>query len=94
MGDSDLVSRKADLLEAEVDGDIVGLDVAAGACFGFNSTATRVWQLIEQPTSLADICDRLTQEFDVDGDTCRREIGALIDQMAGSGLVKVEQAAR
>jgi hypothetical protein len=93
VSESRIVARSAELIEAEVDGELVALDVQQGSCFGFNRTATRIWQMLEQPMSLADICARLTQEFDIDPDTCRGQVETLVADMAESGLVKVERPA-
>ena len=36
--------RRTELMEAELGDELVGLDPAAGECFGFNSVATSVWR--------------------------------------------------
>lgn len=83
------VARGTGLIEAEVDGEIVGLHVENGVCYGFNPTATRVWQLIEQPKSLAEICEALTDEFEVDAATCETEVRALLADLESDGIVKL-----
>ena len=93
MSENQVVARSAELIEAEVDGELVALDVQQGTCFGFNRTATRIWQMLEQPMSLADICVRLTKEFAIDLETCRGQVEALVADMVESGLVKVERPA-
>jgi len=81
------VARGAGLIEAEADGELIGLHIGNGTCYAFNSTATRVWQLIEQPKSLAEICGVLGQEFDVDSATCEAEVRDLLDELARDGIV-------
>lgn len=85
-----LVRRRVGLLEAEVDGEIIGLHVEQGSCYGFNATATRVWQLIEQPTTTNDLCDALIGEYGVSREVCQSELETLLDELDRSGLVEMQ----
>ena len=89
MPESPLIRRKGELLEAEVDGELVALHVENGTCYGFNGTATRVWGLLEQPQTLDQLCDALTQEFSIDREACAREVLALLRDLEGDGLVEI-----
>lgn len=87
---SDLVvSRGKALMEAEVDGEMVALHVESGHCYGFNGTAYRIWQMVETPRSLTDLCQALSQEFAVDPGTCRTEIRPVLDDLATQGLIRL-----
>ena len=90
MPDSPVIRRKGDLLEAEVEGELIGLHVDNGTCYGFNATATRVWSLLEHPRSFDDLVAAITQEFDVDPATCRPEVAALLSELQSEGLIEVE----
>ena len=81
------IERLDVLVEAEVGGEIMALDIERGSCFGFNATATRIWQLIEQPCSLAELCARLMAEHEVDQTTCHEQTSAVLAQLADEGLV-------
>lgn len=82
-----MYKRCADLIDAEVDGGLVGLDVENGQCYGFNSTATRAWQMLADPVSIDEICTRLTEEFEVDPAQCSEEISRWIFELQKDGLV-------
>lgn len=88
-----MVSRRGGLIEAEVDGELVGLHIDNGNCYGFNQTATRIWKLIEQPKSLADICAALTAEFNVDDAECEAQVRALLAELEADGMVELKSGA-
>lgn len=88
-----VVKRRAGLLEAEVDGEIVGLHVDKGTCYGFNATATRVWSLIETPRTIAELRDALLEEYDVDPGVCEAELGDLLTELEADGLVELRREA-
>lgn len=90
MHDEELVaSRATALMETAIAGDMVALDVGRGACFGFNATATRIWALLEVPTPVAALIDRLVREFAVDRARCRDEVIALLRRLEDQGLVRL-----
>jgi hypothetical protein len=88
-----IVSRRAELIETEVDGELVALHIDNGTCYGFNGTATRVWALIEQPRRLSDLKEQLLLEFDVEPDVCDRQVAELLKELEADGLVELAPAA-
>jgi hypothetical protein len=87
-----IVARRGGLLEAEVDGEMVGLHVDHGTCYGFNATATRVWALIETPRRLGELRDALLEEFDVPPDVCEAQLRELLRELEADGLVELRPA--
>jgi hypothetical protein len=85
-----LVRRSGGLIEAEVDGELIGLEIEQGVCYGFNGTATRIWALIEKPKRISDIRDALLAEFDVDPETCERELRTVLAELEADGLIAIE----
>ena len=83
------ISRSSSLLEAEVSGELIALDVDSGTCFGFNPTATRIWALLDQPRTLGELCDLLAAQYEVDRETCAREVLALARDLERDGLVEI-----
>jgi hypothetical protein len=85
-----IVRRRGQLIEAEIDGELIGLAVEQGTCFGFNPTATRIWSMIETPRRFGELRDALVAEFDVDPETCGDELAALLRELEQDGLVELE----
>lgn len=92
VSDDMLVSRQAGLLEAEVDGELIGLHIDNGTCYGFNPTATRIWALIEQPMTVRALVERLSTEYEVDAERCRADVAALLGELQADGLVALSPA--
>lgn len=92
MDDEAFVRRAGRMIEAELDGELIGLEIDRGTCFGFNSTATRIWALIERPKRIGEIRETLLGEYEVDAATCTSELEALLATLERSGLVAIEAA--
>lgn len=87
-----LVKRLEPLVEAEVDGELMGLSIEHGTCFGFNETATIIWRTIETPRTVDEICRELTMRYEVDHDVCLADLSVALRHMAGQGLVSLTPA--
>lgn len=90
MNEDLVVTRRAALLEAEVDGEIVALHVDSGTCYGFNGTATRIWALIEEPKRVSELRDALLEEFDIDAATCEAQLMDLLGELETDRLVELK----
>jgi hypothetical protein len=88
MINSDTLVRRLDgLVEARVDSEILALHVEQGNCYAFNVTAAQVWSSLEEPRRIGEIRDELLASFDVDVETCERQLIEIIDQLVRQGLV-------
>ena len=56
---------------------------------GLDPVATRVWELLAEPQTLEGLTGQLVSEYEVDADTCRRDVAALLDTLAEHKLVAV-----
>jgi hypothetical protein len=87
--DMKILRRSQQALSADVGSDVVALNIAKGACYGMEKVAADVWQLLAQPTDIEAICKSLGGRYEVDPETCRADVGRLIDEMVREGLVEV-----
>jgi len=92
IDDHTVLARGDGMIDADIAGELVGLHLESGNCYGFNATATRIWTIIETPTRFGDLCAELTAAFDVDDATCRRDVGQLIGELVAEGLVTLTPA--
>jgi hypothetical protein len=82
--------RATELMEAELGDELVALDEQRGVCFGFSSTATDIWRLLQAPRTIEELLVILTQDYDVDEATCREDVTSCLGQMMENGLVEAE----
>jgi len=86
---SSTVSRGGDLLQAQVGEELVMMSIDAGAYFGLAEVGKRIWELIERPTTVADLCARLTDEYDVPREICETETLSFLRELQGHGIINV-----
>jgi hypothetical protein len=83
-----LVVRSGEMIEAEVAGEIVALDIDRGFYYGLNKVGSRVWRLIGSPIPITDICAKLRKEYEVDAAICEQQVLDLLEGLRTEGLVK------
>ena len=84
-----VVKRDPSLLTSRVDDDLVMFSVEQGMYFGTQAVGSRIWALIEEEVSIAEICTRLLDEFSIDSVTCEHDVMQFVEQLADEGLVAV-----
>jgi hypothetical protein len=84
------ISLSPDVISQEVSGETVLLDLESENYFGLNAIGTRIWQLIKETNELQSIFDTLLEEYDVSEERLRLDITALLTEIEGLGLVKLE----
>ncbi len=87
-----LLTRNPEVAFREVDGETVMLSVETGKYYSLNTVATRIWALLAQPMTVDEICAVIVAEFEVDEQTCRRDVIELAAELAADRLVEVSDA--
>ena len=82
-----LIARKGDWLSAMIGDEVVMMSASSGQYIGLNAVGARIWELIEQPSELDDLCARLEAEFDVCPPDCAREVEGFLADLEQSGAI-------
>ena len=72
--------------------EVAILELERGVYYGLSRVGARIWELIQQPTRVRDVQDRLVAEYDVDAERCRADLLELLDSLKGAGLVEERRA--
>lgn len=83
------VTRAEGLLATELDGEVVLMNIDRGNYYGLETTARRIWELLEEPKPVAALCAQLQAEFDVTPEVCEREVMHFLAQLRDEGLIVV-----
>jgi hypothetical protein len=84
-----MVVRNDGLIEAEVENEIVALNIEKGTCYGLNTVGSRIWGLLAVPIRINDICAKLLAEYKVESGTCERQVLDLLEELRAEGLITV-----
>jgi DNA-binding sugar fermentation-stimulating protein len=91
LSSATLVVRSNGFIEAEIDKEIVALNVETGTCYGLNRVGSRVWSLIATPTRVGNVCEKLMTEYNVERGMCERQVLDLLEELRAEGLISVPE---
>jgi hypothetical protein len=78
-----------DHLYSEIKGEGVILSLKNGKYYGVNPVGASIWQAIQSPRTFQEIQTSITQEYDVDQESCRQEVLTFLQQMVNEELVEI-----
>lgn len=86
---SQKITRHSDMLSAEIGGEAIMMSIENGAYFGLNPVATRIWDLIEQPKSVAALIQTITDEYEVSSEQATDDVQVFVADMIERGIAQI-----
>jgi hypothetical protein len=84
-----VVVAARDQVSADLEGEAVILSLADGVYYGLDDVGARVWELLRQPRTVAELRDAVTAEYEVDAATAERDLLDLLAELAERRLVEI-----
>jgi hypothetical protein len=76
-------------MSANVDEDIVMVNVETGFYYAASDVAREIWQAIEQPIKISDLIDTLVGRYNVARSDCEEQTLAFLETMLAERLLEV-----
>jgi hypothetical protein len=89
---STIVVRSRSITSAPIGHETAMLNIEQGRYYGLDDIGTYIWQLLEEPQSVDQVCTRLLARYDVDAGTCQQHAIAFLKGLLKAGVVDVTQA--
>lgn len=71
------------------DGETILLNLHDGNYYGLNGVGAEVWRWLHEPKTLDQLESMITEHFDVESGTARRDVGLLIEDLYARKLIEV-----
>lgn len=84
---------KPEILYSKINEETVLMSIEAGFYYSLDSVGSQIWELLtKQSASIEELSDRLINEYEVDKETCLKDVQEFIDELASKKLIiPVEQ---
>lgn len=89
---SSTITASKNHLSSEIDGETVLLDIESGVYLGLNSVGSSIWNLIAESKKVTDIRDAIANEYEIDLDSCEKDVLDFLEKLADEGLIEVQNA--
>jgi len=84
---TDNVTISHEVLFQEVGGEAVLLDLASESYFGLDDVGTRIWQLLQEHSSLRRVLEIMLHEYEVEPARLEEDLLKHVGELADAGLV-------
>jgi hypothetical protein len=84
-----VVCVRSGQLASPVGDEMALLSLDAGAYYGLNAAGARIWQQLQKPIAVEALVQGLLAVYEVEPDTCRRDVLELLERMQQAGLIEV-----
>ena len=89
LSDKATVVVSKEQLSSDLGGEAAILNLKNNVYYGLNSVGARVWTLIQQPRTVAELRDILAAEYDVATPRLESDLLELLSDLAGKELVEI-----
>jgi hypothetical protein len=93
LSDDAHFSRPFHVTTNQIEDELVALNLETSFYYGVDGIGTQIWRLlIDENMTIAGACGKLVEEYDVDAETCRREVCAFVEQLINASLLETVPA--
>ena len=78
-----------DRVSCDLAGEVAILNLENGVYYGLNPMGARVWSLIQEPRTFAELRSALLDEYDVEATRLESDLRSLVAQLAEQRLVDI-----
>ena len=79
--------RNNETISGKLQDKQVMLDIEKGKYFSLNPVATRIWEILQNPLDITELCFTLMEEYNVEIEQCKKETNEHLKEMIKIGLI-------
>lgn len=80
-------------VSSDLGSEIAILDFKAETYYGLEGVGARVWSLVQEPRTVAEVRDTLVNEYEVETGRCEQDLLSLLGKLSDKGLIEVRDGA-
>ena len=89
LGDNNRFTCPFHVTTNQIEDELVALNLETSFYYGVDGIGTQIWRLlIDENLTIAEACAKLQEEYDVDAETCLREVRAFVEQLIDAKLLE------
>ena len=84
-----IINKNLEIDDTDLDGEKVMMNLDKGEYFMMNEVGSRIWELIEGNTSIVNIIETLTNEYEVDEEICKDTVVEFLGRLNNAELISI-----
>lgn len=88
LDDSTVLKKTTQQVSCNLNDEVAILDLDKSLYFGLEGVGAHIWQILEKPCSVSDICTAVTDHFEVSPEQCKNDTLLFLGSLQAAGLVQ------
>lgn len=84
-----VIARSESIMFSDLDGQTIMLNIETGEYYDIDPVGSDIWSRIEQPKSVANICQDLLLVYSVGLEKCREDVLPFLSELLELGVLEV-----
>lgn len=77
------------ILSSELGEEVVMMNIETGDYLNMNIVSAEIWKILKNPISIKNLCEKLSQKFDVDNEVCKADTIEFLKQLEQEDLLNL-----
>ena len=90
FSDNSIMSRNDQIIYGNVDGETVMMSIESGHYHSLNLTGNRIWEILENPSTIGMIIETLKDEFDAKPEVITEEVYRFFDKLIERDIIQID----
>lgn len=86
---SSIIEKKSNLDVTELNGEKIMMNLERGEYLALNDVGSRIWEIIDEYVNVNDIINKLTNEYNIDFETCRKSVLEFLGSLNDAELIHI-----
>jgi Coenzyme PQQ synthesis protein D (PqqD) len=82
------VKQSTNQVSCNLNGEVAILNLNSTLYFGLEEVGAYIWQAMEKPAKVSDLCQQVLEHFDVGEEECQADILKLVQRLDDAGLIE------
>ncbi len=85
-----IISQIEEIVASEIDGETVMMSIENGEYYGLDLVGSEIWKHLGSPFKVADLIDALLAKYDIDRETCKKDVLVFLNELSGNKIIQVK----
>ncbi len=91
MHKNSIIEKSSNSIESSIDGEVVLLNLDNNEYYSMDQVGSDIWKILDEPHQLEEIISRLQEKYDVDRETCMKDITEFLKQLEEKKIIIVRE---
>lgn len=88
MEENKIFEKPPDVIEREMDGEVVLLDLNTGVYFSLNELGAELWGMLDGKRRVGEMVDWVVENYEVERKVAENDVGELLEDLHQENLIK------